>query len=66
MKERLLFRPSIKNFAAIIILSTLNIGLFHAAKTLQLPFWLDTVGTMAAAVAIVIGLLVGLTTEEII
>ena len=49
MRERLLFRPSIRNLATVIILSALNLGLFFAASSLELPLWLDTIGTMAAA-----------------
>ena len=50
MKKRLLFELNIKNIILIIVFSALNVGLFFLSKYLQLPFWLDTIGTMAAAV----------------
>lgn len=50
MKKRLLFDLNIRNIILIIVFAALNIGLFFLSKYLRLPFWLDTTGTMAAAV----------------
>ena len=50
MKKRLFFDLNIKNIFLIIVFAALNVGLFFLSKYLQLPFWLDTIGTMAAAV----------------
>ncbi len=52
MKNRLLFRPSIKNIVTIVVFSALNIGMFYVSNVLKLPFWLDTIGTMASAVSL--------------
>ena len=50
MKKRLFFDLNIKNIILIIVFAALNVGLFFLAKYLKLPFWLDTIGTMAAAI----------------
>lgn len=50
MKKRLFFDLNIKNIFLVIVFAALNVGLFFLSKYLQLPFWLDTIGTMAAAV----------------
>ena len=50
MKERILFKINIKNIGLIVLLAFLNTGLFYLAQRLKLPFWLDTIGTMATAI----------------
>ena len=50
MKERILFKINIKNIGLIVLLAFFNTVLFYLAQRLKLPFWLDTIGTMAAAI----------------
>ncbi len=62
MKDRILFRINIKNTVLITALAFLNAGLFYLAQQMKLPFWLDTIGTMAAAIQLgpLAGMLTGL------
>ena len=65
MKDKLLFKVSVKNVVLIIFFVALNTGLFFTAKNVEMPFWLDTVGTMAAAMELgpAAGVITGLGTS---
>ena len=61
MKKSLLFKPSVRNLSLLVAFAAIDIGLYFAAAALHLPFWLDTTGTMAAAISLgpVAGILTG-------
>ena len=67
MIKKLLFRPSPKNILLIIIMTALNLGLYFTALDLELPFWLDTVGTMAVAMELgpLGGMITGISTSAL-
>lgn len=62
MKEKLFFRISFKNIALMLFLIVLNSELFYFSRSFELPLWLDTIGTMAAAMELgpVAGIITGL------
>lgn len=58
-------RGLIKYFSVMLLCTAINIGLYWAAHSLNLPMWLDTVGTAAAAVILepAAGLVIGYLTN---